>query len=147
MQTFPIPPATGKGVWILISVMILLLGVLVMLGWASWSTRHSRVEVGRGEIKLVGDLYGRRIPIERLELDQARIVNLSQDRDLVPTSRSIGTGLPGFASGWFRLRNGEKALIYLTNRERVVYVPTRDGYSLLLSQDDPEEFIAALRGG
>lgn len=59
----------------------------------------------------------------------------------------MGTGLRAFAAGWFRLRGGEKALIYLTDRHSVLYVPTLDGYSLLLSSSEPERFLAALRGG
>jgi hypothetical protein len=43
-----------------------------------------------------------------------------------------------------RLRNGEKALLYLTDRSRAVYVPTHDGYSVLLSPADPDAFLAAL---
>ena len=56
-----------------------------------------------------------------------------------------GTGLPGYQAGWFRLRNGEKALVYLTDRGRAVYVPTTAGYSVLLSPAEPDAFLAALR--
>jgi hypothetical protein len=58
--------------------------------------------------------------------------------------RTLGTGLPGYKAGWFRLGNGEKALVYLTDLERAVYVPTRAGYSLLLSPADPQAFLNAL---
>jgi hypothetical protein len=58
----------------------------------------------------------------------------------------MGTGLPGYRSGWFRLRNGEKALLYLTDTSRAVYVPTTAGYGVLLSPQNPDEFVAALRG-
>jgi hypothetical protein len=57
----------------------------------------------------------------------------------------MGTGIPGFAAGWFRLANGDKALIYLTDRHRVAYVPTREGYAILLSVAEPERFVRALR--
>lgn len=42
------------------------------------------------------------------------------------------------------LRNGEEALLYLTDRRRAVYVPTTLGYSLLLSEQ-PERFVERLR--
>jgi hypothetical protein len=35
-------------------------------------------------------------------------------------------------AGWIRLKNDEKALVYLTGRTAVLYVPTRQGYSILL---------------
>ena len=39
---------------------------------------------------------------------------------------------------------GEKALVYLTDWSRVVYVPTDGGYALLLSPTDPDGLLAAL---
>jgi hypothetical protein len=57
----------------------------------------------------------------------------------------MGTGLPGYQAGWFRLANGETALLYLTDRAKAVYVPTTNGYALILSPDNPERFMAALR--
>jgi hypothetical protein len=57
----------------------------------------------------------------------------------------VGTGLPGYQAGWFRLRNGEKALLDLTDRRRAVYIPTGAGYSLLLSPADPDGFLSRLR--
>jgi hypothetical protein len=59
----------------------------------------------------------------------------------------MGTGLPGYQSGWFRLANGESALVYLTDRSKAVHIPTTLGYSLLLSPDDPDGFLAALGAG
>jgi len=55
-----------------------------------------------------------------------------------PVVRTVGTGLPGYGSGAFRLRNGEQALAYLTSKQGVVHIPTIDGYALLLSVAQPE---------
>lgn len=57
----------------------------------------------------------------------------------------MGTAVPGYRSGWFRLANGEKALLYLTASDRVVHVPTTEGFSLLLSVSEPERFVEQLR--
>ncbi|WP_218673822.1 PH domain-containing protein, partial [Candidatus Entotheonella palauensis] len=57
----------------------------------------------------------------------------------------IGNGFAGLCIGWFRLHNGEKALIYLTTRRHVVYRPTFDGYTLLLSVEAPSGFIDTLK--
>ena len=48
-------------------------------------------------------------------------------------------------AGWFRLRDGERALLYVTDPARVVYLPTADGYSVMLSVADPAAFIASLQ--
>jgi hypothetical protein len=53
--------------------------------------------------------------------------------------------LPGYSAGWFRLRNGEKALAFVTDRQRVLYFPTWKGYSILLSVAEPDAMLAALR--
>jgi hypothetical protein len=57
----------------------------------------------------------------------------------------MGSGLPGYAGGWFRLRNGERALVYLTDRRNAVIVPTDLGYTILVSPGDPSGFVEALR--
>ena len=145
-QVFPIPPATGKSVWFLVGIMILLVALCALMGYVAWSTRNSRAEVTPDGLKLVGDLWGRTIPREMLLLDEARVVDLRGEPDLQPRSRTLGTGLGGFAAGWFRLQNREKALIYLTDRRRVVYLPTNQGYSILVSSFEPERLLATLRG-
>lgn len=145
MQVFPVPPASGRGIlWFFIIIIVVLIGVTLMLGWAAWSTRNSRAEVSPAGLKLVGDVWGRTIPLDRLELDEARVVDLRGEPDLVPRRRTMGTALGDYSAGWFRLRSGEKALLYLTDRRRVVYIPTLDGYSLLVSQSEPRRFLDAL---
>ena len=73
-------------------------------------------------------------------------MDLTESREYQPRWRTFGTGLPGYRAGWFRLRNREKALLYVTDGSRVVYIPTRDNYSVLLSVAEPERFLQALSG-
>ena len=145
MDTFAISPVGTKPLWFFGVIILIFTALLAFFVWAAWSTRHSRVDVEPTGIRLVGDLWGRRIPFEKLHLDQARTINLHQERDFALKSRTMGTGLPGYAAGWFRLRNGEKALVYVTKPEDVVHIPTTEGYQLLLSVDHPDRFLARLR--
>ena len=142
---FSIIPASAKPVWFLAAICIVLLIILVALAYTAYSACNSRFEVGDGQLHLVGDFWARSIPIQSLQLKRAAILNLDKSLDYVPHRRTFGTGLPGYASGWFRLRNGEKSLLYLTRRNSVVYIPTSLGYSLLLSADRPKEFLATLQ--
>jgi len=142
---FPIIPASAKPIWLLAAICVVLSVILVALAYTAYSARHSRFEVGDGQLRLTGDFWARSIPIESLRLERAAILDLGKSPDYTPHRRTLGTGLPGYSSGWFRLRNGEKALAYLTRRDSVVYIPTSLGYSLLLSADHPQEFLAALR--
>jgi hypothetical protein len=72
-------------------------------------------------------------------------LNLNENTEYSLKRRTFGTGLSGYALGWFRLHNGEKALVYLTRRWDIVYLPSLDGYSFLISVEEPEEFIATLQ--
>lgn len=105
----------------------------------------ARFQVAGDGLRIRGDLYGRFIPAANLRLDEARRVDLSKSTDLEPGRRTMGGTFPGYASGWFRLANGEKALLYLTDRRKAVYIPTTEGYSVLISPDNPDTFLAALR--
>jgi hypothetical protein len=144
-EVFPIVPATAKPLWFLAVVLAILAIVFVLLAYTAYASRHSRIELGNGQLSLVGDFWARSIPIQSIELERAAVVDLGQETEYAPRVRTFGTGLPGYGSGWFRLRNGEKALLYLTNRQSVVYLPTTLGYSLLLSAERPQELLTRLR--
>lgn len=147
MQEFVIAPATGRAIWFvfLLPGLILLL-VTGLLGAAVVGARSARFEVSPAGLRLRGDLYGRLIPVEQLRGASAARIDFAAVPELTPMRRTMGTGLPGYRSGWFRLRNGERALLYLTDMGRTVYVPTTEGYSILLSPAEPEQFLSALRG-
>ena len=78
-----------------------------------------------------------RFPLPALRTAGVRTVNLAEHTELRPSLRTWGIGMPGLASGWFRLRNGGKALCILTKREHVTVLRADDGTWLLLSLADP----------
>ncbi|HVH66433.1 MAG TPA: PH domain-containing protein [Gemmatimonadales bacterium] len=145
MSVFPIAPAESRYLWFIIPVVVLLLGGVAILVISVRGARASRFEIRADGLRLQGDLYGRFVPKGLLRLDGARRVDLAREQGLQPRSRRMGTALPGYQAGWFRLRNGEKALLYLTDRARAVYIPTSAGYSLLMSPADPDSFLSRLR--
>lgn len=147
MNVFPIIPATTKAWWFIAIVCIMLAAVLVLMLYIGYSFRNSKVIVEGDRIKLVGDLWGRSVPLSKLDLKQAKITDLEKDSPYRPKWRTFGTGLPGYASGWFKLANKEKALLYVTHYKNVVYIPTTDGYVLMLSVQEPERFLDVLRQG
>ena len=120
-------------------------GLILLLGSFAYASRQVKFEVSPEGLAIQGDLYGRRLPAASLVREEARPVNLIEDPNYRPVWRTNGAGLPGYGSGWFQLSNGEKALIFLTDKRRVVYLPTREGYSLLLSVPEPEKFLETLR--
>ena len=144
-DVFPIVPAPAVTLWFVGGLTLFLLAMIALFMWIGWGTRFTTFEVTQESLSIRGDLYGRTIPRTHFRLDEARIINLLEDREHRPVLRTNGAGLPGYASGWFRLANREKALVFLTARDAVVYLPTTDGYSLLLSPREPHQLLAALQ--
>jgi hypothetical protein len=144
-QVFPIVPASGKAVWTLAAIALLLLALLGLLVYTGYSARHVRFEVSPGGLRIVGDIYGRTIPLNSLVLAEAGSVDLRCSSEYAPRWRTNGTGLPGYQAGWFSLANGERALVFVTDPRRVVRVPTTEGFTVLLSVANPEDFLTSLR--
>jgi Bacterial PH domain len=146
-EVFHIVPATARWIWVaLLAVpLVVMVGTLALVGLSLKGSRTSTFEVRADGLLLRGDLYGRKVPASQLRGGAARVVDLDQETSLRPRGKTMGTAMPGYRSGWFKLANGEKALLYLTDMRRAVYVPTRAGYSLLLSVDRPSEFVERLR--
>jgi len=140
-QVFEVPASTGN-TWLLV-VLLVPAALLIALSLALWP-RPLRVELTADALQIRGSLYGRRIAKQDLELSRARALSLSADTDLQPVLRTNGVGLPNYRVGWFRLRNRERALCFLTNQEQVVYLPTRLHFALLISVPDATAFLAAL---
>lgn len=145
MEVFTIAAADTKMLWL---IGLIPLGVLVLvgaiLGASINGARSSTFEVSSEGLRIRGDWYGRVIPASQLVPGTARRVDLALSPELTPGRRTMGTGLPGYQAGWFRLRNGDRALLYLTDRSKAVYVQTTDGYGVMLSPSEPEKLVAAL---
>ena len=143
-EIFKIVPAPGKTLWLIGAFALLMLGLLCLTGYIAYSSRHVQFKLSDTELNIRGDFYGRSISFESLVTDQATKVQLNRDSPYRPTWRTNGIGVPGYSSGWFKLKNGEKALMFATNYRNVVYIPTTNGYSLLLSVNEPERFLSLL---
>lgn len=144
-ETFPIVPGQVRLLWVILPLLLLLVAVAGALAYSFSAARTARFEVSPAGLRLRGDFYGRMIPGAALRLDEARRIDLGVETRLAPRIRIGGTGLPGYRAGWFRLRNGERALLYVTDRSRIAYIPTRTGYSVMLSVADPDALIESLR--
>ena len=146
MEVFQIAPASARSLLLLPIGLIPVVVVAFVLGASFIGMRNARFELSSTGLRLNGDLYGRTIPAADLRGGAARRVNIDESSEYRPARRTLGTGLPGYRAGWFRLRNGEKALLYVTDPTRIVYIPTRAGYAVMLTPSDPDGFLKALRG-
>jgi hypothetical protein len=144
-QVFPIIPAQASVYLILIPILLIVLIGGGVATYAAFASRHVKFEVSETGVRIRGDMYGRFVPKDKMVLKQARAVNLTEEQALAPKWRTNGTAYPGYKSGWFRLKDDSKALVFITDPHRVVYVPTVDGSCLLMSVSEPEKFLAALK--
>ena len=146
VETFQIIPAGSRGIWVVFGlVMLMFLGVAALLYATGRGSTKSRFELSDEGLRIHGDLYGQLIRQSSLKGGSARVVNLDVDTAFAPKRRTMGTAVPGYRAGWFRLRNGREALVYLTDRTQAVHVPTTAGFDLLLNPQDPERFVERLR--
>ncbi len=146
METvYTIVPAGMRPFYLLLPILALIVGGIGFLALTAYGSQRARFVLSDSGLDFQGDVYGHRLPWTALRVAEARVVDLEREAALRPRSRRVGTALPGYSAGWFRLGNGERALVYVTTRERVLYVPTTAGYALLLSPADPEAMLADLR--
>jgi hypothetical protein len=145
MQVFTIAPAASRVPWLLLIPILGLVAAAIVLTVALFGFRNASFEVTNEGLRVRGDMYGRLIPRADLDGGAAQRIDFERTPQLKPARRGFGTGMPGYSAGWFRLASGEKALVYLTDRSRAVYVPTRAGYSVVVSPAEPDRFVAALR--
>jgi hypothetical protein len=143
-MVFEITEPSGTATLIMGGLTVLLLVLALGIGWITVSLSSPSVTLSEDNLGVRLPMYGREISLSKLKVDEARVVDLRTEEDLKPRIRTNGIGLPGYQVGWFRLVNGEKALIGVTARDRVLYVPTTEGYSLMFSLAQAEELIEKL---
>ncbi len=144
-KTFSITPASSSSLITLFALGILLLLLLGLLTFIGYSSRNVKFEVNDQDLRIKGGIYGRFIPKEDIAAENAKIINLNASLQYKPRIRTNGVGLPGYSEGWFKLNNNEKALLFVTDRSKVVYIPTRQDYSVLLSVSNSEEFYQSIK--
>lgn len=137
-------PSSSFNLVLVVLAAVALLPAL-FLGWVALTSKDLAVVLEPEGLRIDAPLYGRTIAYDALDLDRTRVERLTDDSPLRPKIRTNGIALPGYRVGWYRLHSDEKALLALTKSERAVYVPTRQGYALLLGPQDPERLVEELR--
>lgn len=122
---------------------ILIVPLMSALGF-TMSDNELRLDDGRLVLH-AAHFYQHERPLGEFDLARARAGSL----DAIPEARlgvrSNGISLPGYAAGRFARQGGGAVFALLTDRGRVVYLPARIGPSLLISVEEPERLLAALR--
>ncbi|MEO5698496.1 MAG: hypothetical protein ABIQ60_15345 [Burkholderiaceae bacterium] len=115
-------------------------GLLLMLSMVAggfggmwWALNRRSLTLTEAGLIVRAGFYTRNLPRRSLLTDKAAQVSLLDQREFTPRLRTNGISLPGFRAGWFRLRNNERALVLLTDPFAVTYLPTTEGYALIVS--------------
>lgn len=148
-KVFGIIPSTSGAyifIWVFSVVIVLILvGLIGLFAFFGYQSKNATFAVSDEGLRIGPGIYGRFIPKEDIRTAEVRAINMNTESAYKPKWRANGAGLPGFSVGWFKLQNNEKALLFVTDRTNVVYIPTTDNYSVLLSVKDAPGFVAALQ--
>lgn len=123
----------------------LLLGALVSIALLAWVVGRRRVTLEGDTLRIAAGLNSTRVAVSALDLDQARIVRLDEHPEYRPGTKTFGSAMPGYQAGHFHQGGGRKVFVLLTERDRVLVLPERDGRLLLLSLDNPQSLLDALQ--
>jgi len=102
------------------------------------------IEQGAPELRH-GHCCRHRVPLTDLNLEHAAITDLSFDPGNQPRRRLAEPGCTGRNTGWYQLRNGARAIVFLGDPKNMVRIPTHSGYTLLLSVPEPSQLLERLR--
>ena len=136
----------GAPAWLAGSALLgplLLLDVLYL--FLAWRIRCAGVALNAQAIGIDTGFSSRLVALQRLAPRGLQEIDLKQRPELRPMLRTLGLGLPGFSGGWYRLRDGRKALCLVTDRDRVTLLEDETGLVYLVSLADPEPLRQALQ--
>jgi hypothetical protein len=127
-------------------IILIIFFVIIFIAFLGiiYSVKNITIIVDDANLTIKSVLYGKKIPIDSINADGIRVINLNENKEYDLVFRTNGISLPNFKSGWMRLKNKEKALVFITDRTSVVLIPTKD-YPVLFSMDNVDGFIKAIK--
>ena len=163
-RRFPLPPLPRRALLVLAALPLLLLPLVLLASRQSTgpqllpaaitvaavllvtlALKRRRVVLDGRQLQVAATLYTRRIDVDALDLERARVVDLAERTELSPQLKLNGYSLPGFKAGHFRLRNRAYGFCLLIGDGRALVLPQRDGKYLLLSVSQPQVLLDELR--
>jgi len=126
-----------------------ILGGVLVLTLAVWAVlvrfmRRQAVTLDAARLEVRSSFYRASVPLDVLDLDRARVVDLDERDELRPLFKSNSFSLPGYRSGWFRLRNRRRTFVALADGRHRLWLPTRGRHDLLLEPKDPRALLQRL---
>lgn len=123
---------------VLLILIILFVGIITVLG----SARFYSLEITETQLLIKGLVYKTVLNLDEIDLNNVKYINMNTEQ-LGMDYRSNGIGLPGLYVGWFK-KQGQKYKLYVTDKEKVLYIPTTKNYTILFSTKMGDEIIKQL---
>ncbi len=131
------PPATARG-------LAGVAGLLVLLAAGVWLwSRPQRFEVDSEALVVVWPVRRRRVP--RRDLTAVRLLSAGDCRAELGRGLRIGVGGLWGGFGWLWTARRGVLDFYVSRTDGLVLVERRSGRPLLITPEQPDEFVAALR--
>jgi hypothetical protein len=170
-KSFELSPAGSSAVWFIALVVIMPIAIFLLVIWneatafndvPGWllglffglgpaiilglavSSRRTRVALSQNGLTIKASFINKCWPLAELDRSRAKVIDLQKQTDLKPKWKLWGAAMPGLSSGTFKLYNGDKAHVYITDKSKIVYIPTQNG-TILLSLVRPKEFLDTLQ--
>lgn len=145
----PPPHALVAGSWLLTWLATLGgTGAVVAVVWLVLALalgRHA-LALDQGVLTVRSTFYTARATLAELDLERARVVDLDEHTELRPLFKTNGYTLPGFRTGWFRMRDlRQRAFVVDCGSRHLLWLPGRGRSNLLLDVRDPNALLARLR--
>jgi hypothetical protein len=140
-------PLVGGNLLSTVAVTLASVAALTLLLWAAlaFCLRRQSLHVDAQGIRVQSTFFSTQVALGQLLLAQARVVDLEEHTELRPMLKTRGYGLPGFRSGWYRLRDKHKAFVATADSRLVLWLPSIAGHGLLLDVLDPQGLLRQLR--
>ena len=124
-----------------------MIALVLVIAWIALDrlVQRHRLTIDAAGIGVTTTLYRQRLAWSDLDLSSARVVEMDEHPESRPLLKTSGVSLPGFRSGWFRSRDFSKLFVAASGGSRLLRIPTREGYTLLLQPGDPVALLARLR--
>jgi len=125
------PP--GTQVWGLAGAGLFGAALGVVLLWGLYCARSAHLTLDADGLHLRrAALFGRTFSWAEVQPEDAQIVALNDAPALQPARRRSGLDMHGLTVGRFTLEGGPEALLFLTDRQRVLALPTAADEELML---------------
>src|SRR5574344_57839 len=107
------------------------------------SAGNYKMVIDNNQMTIKSVFYNTKISLSDIEKSNIKVININNENTQIQI-RTNGIGLPGMQIGWFS-GNGIKYKLYITDRNEVVSIPTKKGYTILFSSKHATEIVNELK--